>query len=173
MLLTLLASSTLCANAQRIGLKTNALYWATGTPNLGLELRLSRSFTLNVEGGVNLFDYHSFGLNAATFSPEVRYWHSGRPQTGHFIGALIDFKGMNDCRVKDNMHQGFAMGAGLSYGYSLVLSRRWSIEGTLGAGIIRKDEKKWHYTAEKPQESRQSWKAGLLKAAISITYILK
>lgn len=160
-------------NAQRVGIKTNALYWATGTPNLGLELRLTRSFTLNLEGGINIFDYHSFGINAAAFTPEVRYWHSGRPQAGHFLGALLDVKGMNEYRLKDNKHLGFAFGAGLSYGYSLVLSKHWSIEGTIGAGIQRINEKEWHYTSQKPHDPEKSWKFGLLKAGINITYVLK
>ena len=30
------------AMAQRVALKTNVLYWATATPNLGLEFRLNR-----------------------------------------------------------------------------------------------------------------------------------
>lgn len=30
--------------AQRVGVKTNVLYWAGLSPNLGLEVRLSRCF---------------------------------------------------------------------------------------------------------------------------------
>ena len=30
------------SNAQKVGLKTNALYWATSTPNLGLEVGMGQ-----------------------------------------------------------------------------------------------------------------------------------
>lgn len=171
--LLLIASGTLCANAQRVGLKTNALYWAAGTPNLGLELRLSRCFTLNVEAGANLYDFHKFGLNAAVFSPELRYWHSARPQAGHFVGALIDVKGFNEFRFKDRLHTAFAFGAGLSYGYSYVLSERWSVEGTVGVGLQRKSEKEWLHDAAQPLTAQKSWHPALLKAGINFTYLLK
>ena len=42
--------SVFTANAQRIGLKTNALYWAAMSPNLGVELRVNRHLTFNFEG---------------------------------------------------------------------------------------------------------------------------
>ena len=35
------------ANAQRVGLKSNALYWAAMSPNLGAEFRVNRHLTLN------------------------------------------------------------------------------------------------------------------------------
>ena len=36
-----------------VALKTNALYWATTTPNLGLEFRLAKKWTLEAEVGLN------------------------------------------------------------------------------------------------------------------------
>ena len=47
------------AYAQRMGdqtylpkfaIKTNALYWATSTPNLGIELGLAKKLTLDISG---------------------------------------------------------------------------------------------------------------------------
>ncbi len=38
-----------------VGIKTNALYWATVTPNVGLEFRLARHWSLDVEAGLNPF----------------------------------------------------------------------------------------------------------------------
>ena len=40
-------------NAQRLVAKTNLLYWCTGTINAGLEVRVSRRYTLNLEGEIN------------------------------------------------------------------------------------------------------------------------
>ena len=39
--------------AQDIGVKTNILYWATSTPNLGFEVGLGKRTTLDLAGGYN------------------------------------------------------------------------------------------------------------------------
>ena len=36
------------ASAQKVAVKTNALYWATTTPNVGMEFALSDRWTLEV-----------------------------------------------------------------------------------------------------------------------------
>ena len=42
-----LTCSPLLAEAQRVALKTNALYWAAATPNIGAEFRINRHITFN------------------------------------------------------------------------------------------------------------------------------
>ena len=39
-----------------VALKTNGLYWATTTPNVGIEVRLAPKWTLEAEVGLNPFD---------------------------------------------------------------------------------------------------------------------
>lgn len=39
--------------AQNVGLKTNMLYWATTTPNLGLEASIARKHTVQLFYGLN------------------------------------------------------------------------------------------------------------------------
>ena len=41
------------ADAQKVGVKTNALYWATATPNLGLEFAIADRWTFEIAGGWN------------------------------------------------------------------------------------------------------------------------
>ena len=41
------------ASAQKVAVKTNALYWATATPNLGFEFALGERWTFELEGGYN------------------------------------------------------------------------------------------------------------------------
>ena len=61
-------------------IKTNALYWATTTPNIGAEVRLAPKWTLEAEVGLNPFtgknDDGSYGKSLKHFRlhPEVRYW---------------------------------------------------------------------------------------------------
>ena len=40
------------ANAQQLGLKTNLLYWATTTPNVGLELQTGRKHSVQAFYGI-------------------------------------------------------------------------------------------------------------------------
>lgn len=62
-----------------VGLKTNALYWATVTPNLGLEFRLAKHWSLDVEAGLNPFtgknDDGSYGksIKHIRVHPEPQY----------------------------------------------------------------------------------------------------
>ena len=66
------------SNAQKAGLKTNALYWATSTPNLGLEVGMGDRFSFYLEGGYNPWTLDSNievnrKLKHFLVSPEVRY----------------------------------------------------------------------------------------------------
>ena len=47
------------ANAQKVGLKTNALYWGTATPNVGLEVALAERWTFELAGGYNPWTLNS------------------------------------------------------------------------------------------------------------------
>ena len=66
--------STTDVHAQRVGIKTNLLYWATLSPNIGTEFRLSRHFTVNLEAAGNPFKFGDHQLHFASFKPEVRSW---------------------------------------------------------------------------------------------------
>ena len=78
------------ALAQKAAVKTNLLYWATTTPNLGVEVRMADRFTFNLEGGYNPFTLDSDKeankkIKHFLITPEVRYWFC-EAFNGHFIG---------------------------------------------------------------------------------------
>ena len=161
------------AHAQRIALKTNALYWAALSPNVGVEFRMSRHFTMNLEGSFSPFTVGKLGLKHGSLSPEVRYWFDGRPQTRHFVGVM-GMATMYDLQFRNTMHSGDAFGGGVTYGYSHVINRRWSIEGTVGLGVLHRSEKEYEHGAPIPDRTNNS---GLvfapLKLGISAVYTLK
>ena len=43
------------ASAQKVAVKTNALYWATTTPNIGIEFSMGPRWTFEIAGGYNPF----------------------------------------------------------------------------------------------------------------------
>ena len=161
------------AMAQRVALKTNVLYWATATPNLGLEFRLNRHLTLGVEGAVNKLKINSIDTRAEMAAAEMRYWFSARPQAGHFIG-LAGIGANYDITKDQACHKGDAFGAGLTYGYSFVLSRHWSLEATIGAGQVYRHEKSYAKgSAEPEQVNVKKWQWAPIKVGATFVYIIK
>lgn len=132
------------------GVKTNAVYDATTTVNLGLEVGLSQRWSLDLSGNYNGWD----PINGSRWKhwmvqPELRFWTCDR-FAGHFvamhaIGGQYNFGGIkNDIRIgkadlsllTDSRFQGWAGGIGFAYGYAWVLGRHLNIEAEIGAGYI-------------------------------------
>lgn len=74
--------SSMPAHAQRIGLKTNVLYWAAMSPNMGAEFRINRHVTLNFEAMGSLLKAGKVDAKGLQFSPEARYWFSAVRRQG-------------------------------------------------------------------------------------------
>ena len=156
------------AQAQKVGAKTNVLYWASATPNVGIEFALADRWTMEVAGGYNPWTFNKeSNLKAKHWlvSPEVRYWFC-ESFHGHFIGLNANYtqfnmSGMPLPNVFITLHSnapspeamsdvrvcGWAVGAGLTYGYQFLLSPRWNLELTAGFG--------WWYTEYDRFESRK------------------
>lgn len=138
-------------SAQQVSLKTNVLYDATATINLGAELRVAPRWSVDVSGNFN-----AWNLGGARHwkhwlvQPEARFWLC-EATTGHFfalhglggkynighIGFARDIFGWNLRDLRDHRYQGWFVGAGLGYGYSWLLNPHWSIEGEVAVGWIR------------------------------------
>lgn len=163
------------AHAQRVAIKTNALYWAGATPNLGLEFRLSRHFTLGMEGAFNRFKISKIDTRMIGCMPELRYWFSGRPHAGHQVGVM-GLVGDYRLNVKDSGHEGSAYGFGPTYAYSWVLSRRWSMEANVGVGLLRVNEKVYTATNMEtyPSEpNNKKWLLAPLRVGLTFVYLIK
>ena len=76
------------ANAQ-ISIKTNALEWATTTPNIGIEAGISRHSTIQVSGALNPWNFaHDHHFRFWSAQPEYRYWFC-ETFNGHFVGVHL------------------------------------------------------------------------------------
>lgn len=135
------------AFAQKVALKTNFLYIATTSPNLALEVKTGTHTTLEVGGGMSLWDYNE----RSTFrhwmlQPEFRYWLC-EPMNGSFFGIHahggqyniggIDIPVGRLKQFKDDRYQGYFYGGGISYGYQWILSDRFNLEASIGGGYAR------------------------------------
>ena len=86
-LLMLLVSISL--SAQDLAVKTNLLYDATATVNLGVEVGLSPKWTLDLSGNYNGWTFNeNKKWKHWMAQPEARYWFCER-FNGHFLGAHL------------------------------------------------------------------------------------
>jgi len=160
-------------------LKTNALYWATTTPNLGLELGLSKKWTLDISGNYNFWNLpNDQKLKHWLVQPEFRYWPCER-FNGHFWGihghyAEYNVGGIKMLGLRRYRYEGNLYGGGISYGYHWILNNRWSIEATIGVGYAHLDYDKYKCgdCGDKIKDGNKNY-WGPTKAGLSIIYILK
>lgn len=167
------------AAAQQIAAKSNLLYDLTTTINLGVEFSLSNRFTLELSGNYNPWQFSgNKKMKHFLVQPEVRYWTCEKFYS-HFFGLHAHYAGYNVggigmLGIKDRRYQGTAIGMGISYGYHLILSPRWSIEATIGVGYAYLDYDK--YKPEKcgdlVKSSRKNY-WGPTKIGISLIYIIR
>lgn len=147
LLFLLIGCGRVVAPAQQIAIKTNTLYWLTATPNLGVEVALSKHSTLSVSANYNPWTIGPDNKIQHWFiQPEYRYWFSEkftRCYVGvHFIGGEFEVGGFTlpygfMGRMQNNYYVGSAIGLGLSVGYNFYLSPHWSLEAMLGVGVLR------------------------------------
>lgn len=131
-----------------LALKTNLLYGAALTPNLGIEIGLGRRLTLDLSGGYNPGWNDDSGANSLEHwlvRTEIRYWFGDRFD-GHFVGAQGLYTDFNlhgypwfDLLKKDVRSDGTAFGGGLSYGYHWALARHWGLEFSAAFGGVWTD----------------------------------
>ena len=185
------------ALAQKVALKTNFLYWATTTPNAGVEVRLADRYTLNLEGGYNPFTLDGSNetnkkLKHFLITPEVRYWFC-EAFNGHFIGIHGNYSQFNVSAVeipdvffslsnpsgmigmdKNSRNEGWAAGAGISYGYQWILGKRLNLEATLGLGYWYTDYDEFdNRKCGMFQQTHSRHLLGITKCGVSLIYLIK
>lgn len=160
-------------------IKTNALYWATTTLNLGFEVGLSKKFTLDVSGNYNPWEFSdNKQIKHWLVQPELRYWLCERFY-GHFFGlhahyAEANVSNLNMFGLGHDRYQGNIYGGGISYGYQWILNKRWSMEATIGVGYARIDYDKYNCgeCGNKIGKGHKNY-VGPTKVGLSIIYFIK
>lgn len=163
----------------KFAIKTNALYWATTTANLGFEVGLSKKLTLDVSGNYNPWEFsNNKQIKHWLVQPELRYWLCERFY-GHFFGlhahyAEANVSNLNIFGLGDYRYQGNIYGAGISYGYQWILNKRWSMEATVGVGYARLNFDKYNCgtCGSKIGKEHKNY-FGPTKIALSIIYVIK
>ena len=176
--------SSYMAMAQDVALKTNALYWATTTPNLGIEASFAKKHSVQLFYGLNPWKQSGgdqSSLRHWVLMPEYRYWFC-QSMNGWFVGAHLmggQFNvsgldmpfGMFD-ELKTRRYEGWFAGGGVTAGYQWPLSKHWSLEAALGIGYdyIKYDKFRCGSCGEKLKSSHKNY-FGPTKLALSVMYV--
>lgn len=78
-------ASLLSVAAQNLAVKTNALWWMTGTPNIGIEIPVIENQTFQLFYGINPWKSDVKSTTHWCLQPEFRYWLRQRWK-GWFVG---------------------------------------------------------------------------------------
>lgn len=175
--------------AQQVGIKTNLFYWATATPNVGLEFRLAPRYTLSATVGYNAFNFANSTNSAGVAAnpklhhwlvmPEAKYWFC-RAFERHYIGLHALYGQYNAGGMKfpefleNSRYDGWGAGVGISYGYQWAIGKRWGLEASVGAGYIYLRYGKYRCGAcgKKEGDYRHHY-FGPTKAALSFIYYIR
>lgn len=188
-----LPSRTHAETKNNLAIKTNLLYDATTTPNLGLELGVARKNTLQLFYGINpwTFDSKKGDRKAKHWMmmPEFRWWTCSK-FNGHFFGVHLMGGQFNASNVaiplpgaffagkdiakgaRDFRYQGYFAGAGATYGYQWILSRHWNVEAEIGIGYnhVWYDRYPCYKCGAKIATGETNY-AGVTKVGLSVLYI--
>ncbi|MDE6308861.1 MAG: DUF3575 domain-containing protein [Muribaculaceae bacterium] len=129
----------------RLALKTNLIYDALLLPNIEVEYRVNRNWSVALEGGVAWWGRYSKNRSyrLAMVSPEARYWINPRaPWHGFYVGAFAG-GGLYDFLKDDSGYRGEGVMGGLSVGYMWPVSRCLSLEAEIGGGYLYSQYKEY------------------------------
>jgi len=166
--------------AQKVGEKTNLLYWATASPNFGLEVAIHKKWSVSASVGYNPWDFpDDTSLRHWLVRVEPRWWICS-PFSGHFLGihgAYAKYNVGNISFIKDlkeHMYKGEIYGGGISYGYHFILKGRWGLELTVGVGYMRLEYDKYICTDCRETMGRFTTNYfGPTTLGVSLIYMLK
>lgn len=185
-IVVLALGATSAKAGNNLALKTNLLWDAALSPNIGAEVVLAPRWSLDLSAQLN-----AWTLNGGhrwkhwLVQPEVRYWFcesfGGHFLAAHAIGGAYNFGKLpwhkflnNDLgQLRDRRYQGWGAGLGVGYGYSWPLAKHWSVEAEIALGWIytRYDVYPCAKCGTKIESDRSHNYFGPTKAAINLIYV--
>ena len=173
------------ARGQDVAIKTDLLKDIVLTPTVSAEFGIAPKWTIEGTAELNAWAVNDHYWKHWMLMPEARYWFCQR-FAGHFIGAHIlggqynvgnldnniKFLGTDFSNLSDKRYQGWMVGAGVAYGYSWILNKRWNLEAEIGFGWIHTwyDSYPCANCGRKLASGKHHNYVGPTKAAINLVY---
>ncbi len=178
----LFLSAVFCSQslgAQDVALKTNALLWASMTPNFGCEIVTGEHSSIEVSAFGHKNPYGQTSEILAV-QPEYRYWFNGRPMVREYIGLGALLTTYNST-LRNEVFDGDALGIGITGGYVFALARRLNIEVSGSFGLLLFRQKQYFvqdnyddYFVTVPHKiNSRGYKLFPVDLGISLTYIIQ
>ena len=125
-----------------LSLRANLLRWATLTPDLGIEWRISPSVGVMVNGSWTSWSWNNADRRYALWevAPEVR-WYLGKKKAW-YVGAMFK-AGQFNYKFSGTGRQGDLLGGGITGGYQLRLNKALALDFTLGLGSLNADTERY------------------------------
>ncbi|MDC6280210.1 DUF3575 domain-containing protein [Caecibacteroides pullorum] len=138
----LAAEKSKTVDSYTLSLRANLLRWATLTPDLGIEWRISPSVGIMVNGSWTSWTWQDNARRYALWevSPEVR-WYLGDARRW-YVGAMFK-AGQFNYKLSGTGRQGDLLGGGITGGYQMRLTEALSMDFTLGLGYLNADTEKY------------------------------
>ena len=162
------------ADAYRFSLRANLLRWATLTPDIGIEWRINRLWSILVHGSWTSWSWNDKDRRYALWevSPEVRCY-LGKERRG-YLGAMYKAGAINYKRSATG-RQGDLMGGGITGGYQLRLNNALSLDFNLAVGCLHADYEKYGVTdgvrVRQEKENKNWW--GPINAGVTLVWKMK
>ena len=171
--ITATPSETKITNDYHLSLRANLLRWATLTPDLGLEWRISPSVGIAVNGSWTSWTWQDNDRRYALWevAPEVR-WYMGKEKRG-YLGAMFK-AGQFNYKLSATGRQGDLMGGGITGGYQLRLSDALSLDFNVAVGCLYADYEKYEVAdgvrVRAGKETKNWW--GPVNAGVTLVWKL-
>ncbi len=181
-----------CCPITDLTIKTNLLYDATATINLGVEFAVADRMTVDISGNYNAWytdKSKNYKIRHSLIQPEFRYYFDERFK-GHYVGAhllageynvnggnwlfgtMINMSTISN--MEEGRYQGVGYGAGLTYGYVTPIANRLNLEFNVGLGYVYLDYDQYGPDKCDPLVGSDSdGYFGLTKLGVTLSYVLK
>ena len=167
------AEETSGTDSYTLSLRANLLRWATLTPDLGLEWRISPSWGILVNGSWTSWSWNDKDRRYALWEvmPEVR-WYLGEKKAW-YVGAMFK-AGQFNYKFSGTGRQGDLLGGGITGGYQLRLNDALSLDFSLALGYLNADYEKYEVIdgvrVRRGNETKNWW--GPVNAGVTLVWTL-
>lgn len=127
-----------------LALRANLLRWATLTPDLGIEWRISPSIGIGFNGTYTYWSWEDWNKHYDMWEirPEIKWYLGG--QKNFYVGAMFNMGEFN-YKISWLGYNGSLIGGGALIGYQLRLSDAFSMDFGLGLGAEHVTYDKYWY----------------------------
>lgn len=160
-----------------LALKTNLVGLGVGVANIGLEFPIKEKFSMDVQLYYSPYTIkRDWKMKFLVVQPEFRFWF-GDALKGHFVGVHAHCGLFNVAVDQWSRYQNSTKnplwGAGIGYGYALMISRKLNLEFNIGVGYASLRYDTFYNVdngAQYNHTDRGYW--GITRAGISFTYVI-